>query len=307
VLLFLLSAIKINGQRDMSTLQKRMADFGFESNEDYQYHFRCLMNSQFEGIKCINIDGRKGRRKTAFASAFAHALDYPELFYYDFTQKAEIEGKVVIPPSKDEQGISEQAVNNFDHIMSEACAFSEGEQIVLILDQLHTADFKDHIRIYHFIKSCEWNYGKNSLKASADNLLLLLISDEPLYHSLQKCSFRIWVNAVSSVQKDYSPEDFGLEEDILLLMEALTRIFIKLEMAPTHSEYKNIINDIHLNIQTEEQLGHSLYGWIEGVNRELLLSKEMAPLLTEAVLQIQLYHGIDEVVIEIVGANKYSP
>ena len=72
------------------------------------------------------------------------------LLYYDFTQKAEIEGKVVIPPSKDEQGITEQAVNNFDHIMSEACAFSEGDKTIVILDQLHTADFKDHIRIYHF-------------------------------------------------------------------------------------------------------------------------------------------------------------
>ncbi len=282
----------------MSTLQKRMAEFGFESNEDYQYHLRCLMNSQFDGIKTINIEGHKGRRKTAFANAFARAMDTPELFYYDFTQKTEIEGKVVIPPSKDEQGISVQAVNNFDHIMSEACAFSEAEQTIIILDQLHTADFKEHIRIYHFIKSCEWSYGKNSLKAGAGNLLLLLISDEPLYHSLQKCSFRIWVNSVSSIQKEYIPEDFGLQEDILPIMNTLEKIFSQLKMSPTHSEYKNVLNDIHLNIHTEQQLIHSLYGWIEGIDRDLLQSLEMLSLLTEVIVQIQLYHGIDEVIMQ---------
>jgi len=282
----------------MSTLQKRMAEFGFESNEDYQYHLRCLMNSQFDGIKTINIEGHKGRRKTAFANAFARALDTPELFYYDFTQKTEIEGKVVIPPSKDEQGISVQAVNNFDHIMSEACAFSEAEQTIIILDQLHTADFKEHIRIYHFIKSCEWSYGKNSLKAGVENLLLLLISDEPLYHSLQKCSFRIWVNSVSSIQKEYRPEDFGLQEDILPIMNTLEKIFSQLKMSPTHSEYKNVLNDIHLNIHTEQQLIHSLYGWIEGIDRNLLQSLEILSLLTEVIVQIQLYHGIDEVIMQ---------
>ncbi len=282
----------------MSSLQQKMADFGFESNDDYQYHLRCLMNNPFDGIKTINIEGHKGRRKTAFANAFGRALDYPELFYYDFTQKSEVEGKAVIPPSKDEHGIAEQAVNNFDHIMSEACAFSEGEATIVILDQLHTADFKDHIRIYHFIKSCEWLYGDNSLKASADNLLLLLISDEPLYHSLQKCSFRIWINTISATKKEYNPKDFGLQDDIIPLMNALTEVFNKLEITPTHSEYLNILNDIHINIQTEQQLNLSLYGWMEGVNRELLNSKIILPLLTDVILQIQIYHGVDEVILE---------
>ena len=281
----------------MSVLQQKMADFGFESNEDYQYHLRCLMNSPFKGIKSINIEGQKGRRKTAFANAFARALDYSELFYYDFTQKTEIEGKAVIPPTKDEYGIAEQAVNNFDHIMSEACAVSEAEQSVLILDQLHTADFKEHIRIYHFIKSCQWLYGNHSLKANADHLLLLLISDEPLYHSLQKCSFRIWVNSFSSTQRHYTPEDFGLSQNIHELMNSLNKVFDKLEIAATQSEYSNILNDIHLNIQTEQQLMHSIYGWVEGINRELLYSHEMLALLSNVIQQIQLYHGIDEVIL----------
>lgn len=282
----------------MSTLQKRMADYGFESNDDYEYHLRCLMNSQFEGIKAINVEGHKGRRKTAFANALGRALEYPHLLYYDFTQKAGAEGKVIIPPSEDEHGISEPPVSDFDHNMSEACAFSEGEQTVLILDQLQAADFKDHIRIYHFIKSCEWSYGNNSLKASKKNLLLLLIGDEPLYHSLQKCSFRIWINAVSSAQKDYSPADFNLQEDVLPIMEALAEIFNQLEVAPTYSEYKNILRDIHYNVHTEQQLTHSLYGWMEGVNRELIHSRQMQPLLIRVIDKIQQYHGMDEVIIE---------
>lgn len=279
----------------MSTLQKQMADFGFESNDDYEYHLRCLMNSQFNGIKTINIEGHKGRRKTAFANALGRALEYPNLFYYDFTQKSEAEGKVMIPPSEDEHGISVAPVSDFDHIMSESSAFSEGEKTILILDQLHVADFKDHIRIYHFIKSGEWSYGDNTLKASTKNLLLLLISDEPLYHSLQKCSFRVWVNAVSSAQKDYSPADFKLQDDVLPIMEALANIFDKLEMAPTHSEYKNILNDIHLNIHTEQQLIHSLYGWMEGINRERLYSKEMKPLLTRVIDKLFIYQDVTEI------------
>ncbi len=282
----------------MGKLQKSMADYGFESNDDYEYHLRCLMNSPFSGIKTLNIEGHKGRRKTAFANALGRALQYSQLFYYDFTQKAEAEGKVIIPPSEDEHGISEAPVSDFDHIMSEACAFSEGEQTILILDQLQAADFKDHIRIYHFIKSCEWTYGNNTLKASMNNLLLLLISDEPLYHSLQKCSFRVWINAVSSAHKIYEPADFQLQDDILPIMEALAAVFEQLDMAPTHSEYRNILNDIHLNVHTEQQLIHSLYGWMEGINRDLLYSARMAPLLCEVIDKIQQYHGMDEVIIE---------
>lgn len=282
----------------MSNLQQKMADFGFESNDDYEFHLRCLINSPFNGIKTINVEGHKGRRKTAFANALGLALDYPHQLYYDFTQKSEAEGKAIIPPSEDEHGISEPPVSDFDHIMSEACAFSEAEPTILILDQLHASDFKEHIRIYHFIKSCEWSFGNNSLKASNKNLLVLLISDDPLYHSLQKCTFRIWVNAVSSLQKQYSPSDFSLHDDILPIMEALAEVFNKLELAPTHSEYKNILHDINYHIHTEQELIHSLYGWMEGINRELLHSQQMLPLLSQVIEKLQQYHGMDEVVIE---------
>ncbi len=281
-----------------STLQQKMSDYGFESNDDYEYQLRCLMDSHYPGIKAINVEGQKGRRKTAFANALARALEYPNLFYYDFTQKAEAEGKAIIPPSEDEHGISEPPVSDFDHVMSEACAFSEGEDTVLILDQLQAADFKEHIRIYQFIKSCEWSYTNNSLRASPKNLLMLLISDEPLYHSLQKCTFRIWVNAVSSTQKSYTPSDFELQDSILPIMEALAEVFNKLEVAPTHSEYAKILHDVQFNIHTEQQLCHSLYGWMEGIKREILFSRQLQPLLNNVIQKIQQFHGVDEVVIE---------
>jgi hypothetical protein len=282
----------------MSILQKKMADFGFVSNDDYEYHLRCLMNSPFNGIKAINIEGHKGRRKTAFANALGQALNYPNLFYYDFTQKTEVEGKVIIPPSKDEQGLSEAPVSDFNYIMSEACAFSEGESTILILDQLQAADFKDHIRIYQFIKSLEWSFSGNSLKASSKNLLLLLISDELLYHSLQKCSFRIWINHIASTQVTYSPADFSLQDNILPVMEALADVFKQLELAPTYSEYQNILHDIHYNIINEQQLIHSLYGWIEGINRELIYSPKIEHLLPLVIEKIQCYLCVDEIIME---------
>ncbi|MCN4144690.1 MAG: hypothetical protein LC437_06445 [Thiohalomonas sp.] len=55
---------------------------------------------------------------------------------------------------------------------------------------------------------------------------------------------------------------------------------------------------IHLNIHTEQQLIHPLYGWMEGINLELLFPRQMQPLLSQVITQIQQYHGMDEVLIE---------
>ena len=100
------------------------------------------------------------------------------------------------------------------------------------------------------------------------------------------------------MQKQYSPSDFSLHDDILPVMEALAEVFNKLEIAPTHSEYQKILHDINFHVHTEQQLIHSLYGWMEGINRELLHSKQMLPLLSQVMDKVQLYHGMDEVVIE---------
>ncbi|MFW5969052.1 MAG: hypothetical protein ACOCP9_00280, partial [Halofilum sp. (in: g-proteobacteria)] len=88
----------------MATLRERMADYGFESNIDYGYHIRCVLSQPTEQVPALNVEGDSGRRKTAFASALAAALDYPQRVYHDFTQQHEPPPKVIPPPSKDEEG-----------------------------------------------------------------------------------------------------------------------------------------------------------------------------------------------------------
>ncbi len=284
----------------MGLLQDKMADFGFESNDDYEYQLRCLLNNPFKGIKTLNIEGHKGRRKTAFANALARALEYPHLLYFDFTQQGTLDSKLILPPSKDEHGLEESPVSDFDHILSEACAFSEGEPTVLIIDQLQAADFKDHIRIYHFIKDRQWSYSNTTLEANIQHLLLIIISEEDLYHSLQKCSFRIWINAVSSARKSYAPADFEYQDDILPVMEALASMFSQLEVSPTFSEYRHILHDVEFHIHTEQQLIHSLYGWMELADRNLLFSPTLKPLLKNVVDNIHVYQGLDEIDMQAV-------
>ena len=104
-----------------------MARHGFESNDDYDYQVRCLLASDLRTIRCLDIEGDSGRRKTAFASALGHALEYPRILYHDFTQQNPPLPDVILPPTKDEQGREEPPIDPFDQIVSEACAFSEAE------------------------------------------------------------------------------------------------------------------------------------------------------------------------------------
>ena len=135
----------------MLSLQEKMAEFGFESNDCYEYHVRCLLNSEVRGLRCLNIEGDSDRRMTAFANALSYALEYPNILYYDFTEKIDV--PVLVEAQEDRGGI-EAPIAPLDRVVSEACAFSEGEETILILDQLQAADFKDHIRIYQFVKDC---------------------------------------------------------------------------------------------------------------------------------------------------------
>jgi len=282
----------------MTPLQKQMASYGFESNDDYQYHLDSLFSlpgDEKKIIRTLHIEGEQQRRKTAFANALACSLEFPHLLYYDFSQQGKIESKIKLPETTDEDGITADPVSDFDHVMSEACAFSEAEDTILILDQLHLADFRDHIRLYHFIIDQIWEYSGNNLQANTNNLFLMLISAEPLYHSLQTCSFRVWVNRVSQSQVDYAPADFDLNDNIFPVMQALSELFIQLGLSPTHSEYKKILHDAQFNIKLEEHLLASLYGWMEGVDRNTLYSEKLKP-YTEMVIQaIHSYLGLDEV------------
>lgn len=280
-----------NGERSVQDLRQKMAAFGFESNEDYEYPVRCLLQSPFEGVRCLNIEGDSQRRKTAFATALADALAFPHVLYHDFAEQNPPEPEVIMPPSQDENGREETPIPAIDQRFAEACGYSEGEDTVLILDQLQAADFREHIRLYKFITTGEWTIRGGTYQANRKHLVLFLISEEPLYHSLQKQSFRIWVSAVSHRQVPYQPDEFGLGEEALPVMEALAELFRALGMSPTRSEYSRILNDIHAFVRNREGLRHTLYGWTEGVDRSALFSEALNPLLDSAVDAIFLYLG----------------
>jgi len=272
-----------------------MAEHGFESNDDYEFQLRCLLSSPFEGVRALNIEGDSNRRRTAFGNALARAMEYPHILYHDFTQQHPPQPDVILPPSKDEQGREEPGIDPFDQILSEACAFSEGEETILILDQLQAADFREHIRIYRFLQTGKWEFRDAAYFANPAFLLVFLISEEPLYHSLQKSSYRVWVSSISHRQVPYRPEDFGLDEHALPIMEALSALFEILQMTPTRSEYERLLHDIGDHVRTSDHLRHAIFAWTEGVDRQLLYSDELAHLLDKVVDAITLFVGVDEV------------
>jgi hypothetical protein len=274
------------------SLRKKLADFGFESNDDYDYPLRCLFDADIAHLRCLNIDGNSGRRKTALANALGHALDYPHLLYHDFSSVEPPPPPITL--SEDGEGALEAPLRAFERSMSEACAYSEGARTLLILDQLQAADFHDHIRLYHFVQMREWSSPQGTAVANANNLLLVLISEEPLYHSLAKVSFRIHADD-SHGHFDYRPEDFGLDASAAEFMAALGRLFSALGQSPTPREYTHILADVHQRIRTAEHLRQSLYGWMEGADRASLQAAPLRPLAEAAVQAINRYLGAEEI------------
>jgi len=279
----------------MSRLREKMAEHGFESNDDYDFQLRCLLSSPRKGIRCLNIEGDSERRKTAFAHALARALEYPHILYYDFTEQNPPAPEVILPPSRDEEGREEAPIENIDQVVSEACAFSEGEETILILDQLQAADFREHIRIYNFLETSQWAFRDAAYHANGEHLLVFLISEEPLYHSLQRFSFRVWVNRVSHEVVQYRPEEFGLGADAGPMMEALAGLFGQLGTVPTRSEYTHILHDIHTHVRTPDALRHCIYGWTEGVEHGLIYAPKLEGTLKQIMTTIEQYLGVDEV------------
>jgi hypothetical protein len=106
-----------------------MAEHGFESNDDYEFQVRCLLESPARGLRTLNIEGDSERRKTAFANALARALDFPRCLYHDFTELHPPQPDLILPPSRDELGRAEPPIEPLDQTVSEACAQSEGEPL----------------------------------------------------------------------------------------------------------------------------------------------------------------------------------
>jgi hypothetical protein len=293
----------------MSHLQERMAEYGFESNDDYEYPVRCLLANPVDRLRCLNVAGESNRRKTAFASALAQALGYPHVLYHDFTQQHPPEREEILPPTPDAHGLRAVPITPLDQILSESCAFSEGDPTILILDQLQAADFREHLRLYKFLQNACWETGDAAYFANPRHLLVFLISEEPLYHSLQKSSFRVWVNQVSNRQVQYEPGEFGLGNDARPMMEALARLFEAIGLTPTRTEYRKLLHDIHVQVRDAHELRQSIYGWTEGVDHRQLFGMELNDVVERAATAIRDYLGAqtleigDSVAVPDAGLN----
>ncbi|HEY9051850.1 MAG TPA: hypothetical protein VIQ03_09920 [Gammaproteobacteria bacterium] len=276
----------------MFPLNKKLAEFGFESRESYDYAIQRFLQNPTENIRCLNIDGDPGRRKTAFAHALAQAMEFDHVLYYEFgTEKT---GPQVVRVHDGEDVKEEPPTSPFDRIMTEACALSEAEKSILILDQMHLAEFKQHIRLYDFTKSKIWSYSDVKFYANPANLLVFMISGEPVYHSLQQASFRIWISAQGGDSGVVRPEDLGLDEACREWLEPLNDLFNQLGVSPSLSEYKKLAHDIEQSIRTIEQLKTSIFGWIENIDRQRFASHSVELVLFRVLEAIQSSLSIQE-------------
>jgi hypothetical protein len=275
-------------------LRQQLAEHGFESNDDYEYQVRSLFQARIDHLRCLQIAGESGRRKTALASALAHALAYPRILYLDFSLPEPPPPPVSNNPGEEAIGANEAPLSAFERIVLEACAFSEAERCVLILDQLHSADFRAQIRLFEFVQSSEWTAASGSVKANPRNLLLVLISEQPIYHSLAHLAYRIWADAAGG-RFDYRPEDFGLGLDARALFTAMAEMFEAVGAIPTPSELRRILDDALSNARTAEQLRHSIFGWMERIDRAQLFSPALIPTVENCVHAINQYIGVDEI------------
>jgi len=270
-------------------LKLSLSKYGFNSTESYDHAVRCFLGNPNESIRCMNVDGNCGRRRTAFAHALAYSLDVPHVLYYEFGKDKAV--PQIIRIQEGEEVIEEPPVDAFDRILTEACAQSEAEQTILIIDQLHKTQFLNHIRLYEFLRSGVWHYSDVSYQANPHNLKVFLLSNEDLYHSLQGSSFRLWVHDSNESAAQISAIDLGLDDKTCLWFKPLQALFKKLMLAPTLTEYQHLIFDIEEQVRNEHQLKVSLFGWLENVNKETLESDEVRPYLEEILQAIQ--QGLD--------------
>lgn len=280
------------------TLRRRMAEFGFESNEDYEFQVRALFAARIDHLRCLAVCGESGRRKTAFANALAQALEYPHVVYHDFSQPEPAAPQVIVVSAEEQENPqpSEAPLTRFERAVVEACAFSEAARTVLILDQLQGADFRDQMRLNAFVRGGEWTVGSAAVRANPRHLLVVLVSEQALYHSLARVSYRVWTDARGS-PFTLRPQDVGLGTDASALFDALAGLFEVLGGAPTPSEFARILDDLLQQVRTEDQLRHSLFGWTEHIDRAALAAPAVAPRLRAVIDALSEWLGAEQVVV----------
>ena len=276
------------------TLRTRLAEFGFESNDDYDHALRCLFGQEQAHLRVLHVDGNAGRRKTAFAQALGKALDYAHVLYHDFSAEQAPAAPLPIVLDDGSLGVPELAPSGFERVMTEACAYSEAAATLLILDQLQAAHFADQARLYNFVMKREWSSPAGSASANARQLLLVVISEQAVYHSLAKCSYRVWTDAQRAFL-DFRPSDYQLGPEAQGLFAALAQVCVALEAAPTPSEFAHLLSDLMHHARSEEQIRQSLFGRIESIDRSRLYAPELAPLLRTLLVELERLLGADQV------------
>lgn len=277
----------------MSSLKQRLAEHGFVSDEDYGYAVQCLLSAPVEHLRCLNLVGDCGaRRRTAFAYALGHALGHAHVLYHEFSDPPPEPPVRVEPVEEPDTPPGEPPADALDRAMAEACALSEGESTFLILDRLHLARFRTHIDLAEFIRDGIWRYGELALKAHRKNLLLALISDDPLYHSLNQMAFSLWLGRTGPADRDLNPTLLGLADNARPMLDALRTLFDTLSVCPTLEEVRRVVHDLHVNVNTPDELRQSVFGWVEGVDRTHLMSAYVDQVLAKQWPVIRAYLGL---------------
>lgn len=279
------------------SLRRQLAEHGFESNDDYEHALRCLFGQPQAHLRVLHVDGAGGRRKTAFAQALGRALGFEHVLYHDFSAPEPATAPVLVVLEDGGTGPGEPALSSFERTMTEACAYSEAARTFLILDQLQAAHFADQARLYHFVMAREWSNRAGTVAVNPRNFLLALVSEQALYHSLAKCSFRVWTDAQRAFL-DYRPADFGLGPEAQGLFAALAEVFTELQATPTGSEYGHVLADLRQFARSEEQIRQSLFGRVESADRQRLYAPELTAPIRRLLLEIERLLGADEVRLE---------
>ena len=274
------------------SLKSLLSQNGFTSSESYDHAVQCFLSNPTDHIRCMYVDGDCGRKRTAFAHALANALRAPQIMYYEFGKDKAV--PQIIRIQDGEEIIEEPPVEALDRILTEACAQSEAEPTVLILDQLHKTQFLNHIRLYEFLQTGLWRYSDVQFQANLSNLSVFLISDEPLYHSLQSCSFRLWISEANRAVITVSAEDLGLNEQNCQWLQPVQKLLGEINLSPTLEEYQRLAFDIEQHVHNKQQLKVSLFGWLENIDRKQLESEGLQAYLDDVLEAILLSKGVGE-------------
>jgi hypothetical protein len=288
----------------MLALKEKLAEFGYDSQENHDYAVQCYLTNPTEHVRCLNIEGDAGRRRTAFSHALAQALEANHVLYFEFG--AEPQKPQFVRVQAGEEVVAEPPTSGFDRIMTEACALSEAEKTVLIIDQMHKAPFREHIRLYEFIKSNVWSYSDVRFFANVSNLQIHMISDEPIYHSLQQHSFKIRVGANTQESGFPMLADVGLDEGSVVWLNALNKLLEQLGVSPSLQQYRRLVFDVANYVRSREQLRISIFGWIENVDYNRLAARVTEPFLDEVLHALLTSMSVHEE-IELITDPQEAP